>query len=324
MFQIEITDESLHTRKFRIPERGLTIGRSVDCDIVLEDESISRRHARIGQEKGQCYIEDIGSRNGLLVNGSRTRYHWLREGDTVDLPHYRIGFHCTHAPEGGGGKAKMSEEIDRSLKLVQKRREALGRRARPHPYAVIAVVFMFLAALHWAFFASAVFLGLLALREISVKKVRGGHFLALAAIGGGAVIWATSMFISAGGMQIFFERDPLEAQCRENMHVIWAGLQMYRDREGAYPDDLSELFPDYVPSMAKLSCPGSRLPGPGAGYRYAGPRAATGRSGDVLVIDDGADNHRRRGALVLFADGRIERLSWREYEYLSVQQDWMN
>ncbi len=47
------------------------IGRLEGCDIVLPSSSVSRKHARIFVLNGRCYIEDLGSANGILVDGQR-------------------------------------------------------------------------------------------------------------------------------------------------------------------------------------------------------------------------------------------------------------
>ncbi len=52
---------------------GATIGRSRDCDIVLDDVGISRRHAEIRPGPDGWTVEDLGSTNGVLVNGLRVR-----------------------------------------------------------------------------------------------------------------------------------------------------------------------------------------------------------------------------------------------------------
>ncbi|MDB5337555.1 MAG: Serine phosphatase RsbU, regulator of sigma subunit [Planctomycetaceae bacterium] len=54
-------------------KREFVIGRSVFCDIVLNKRSISREHARILEQEGSYYLEDLGSANGTSVNGRRVR-----------------------------------------------------------------------------------------------------------------------------------------------------------------------------------------------------------------------------------------------------------
>jgi signal transduction histidine kinase/ActR/RegA family two-component response regulator len=58
-------------RKLVIRE-GLVLGRSSDCELVLDDPELSRRHARFASgEPGTYVVEDLGSRNGTWVNGTR-------------------------------------------------------------------------------------------------------------------------------------------------------------------------------------------------------------------------------------------------------------
>ncbi len=72
---------------------GGTIGRSRDCDIVLEDTGVSRRHAEIRPAGSGWTIEDLGSTNGVPVNG-RTLHgaQPLQPGDRLELGSTEIIF----------------------------------------------------------------------------------------------------------------------------------------------------------------------------------------------------------------------------------------
>ncbi len=64
----------------------LVIGRASECNLVLDDALVSRRHARIFVEDGKAQIEDLGSANGVRVNGERVVGKVeLRPGDRVTL-----------------------------------------------------------------------------------------------------------------------------------------------------------------------------------------------------------------------------------------------
>jgi pSer/pThr/pTyr-binding forkhead associated (FHA) protein len=61
----------------------IVIGRSSELDMVLVEEMVSRKHARIALSDGVISIEDMGSTNGTFVNGEKVQQGTLREGDRV-------------------------------------------------------------------------------------------------------------------------------------------------------------------------------------------------------------------------------------------------
>jgi pSer/pThr/pTyr-binding forkhead associated (FHA) protein len=61
----------------------IVIGRSSELDMVLVEEMVSRKHARIALTDGTISIEDLGSTNGTFVNGEKVQQGSLREGDRV-------------------------------------------------------------------------------------------------------------------------------------------------------------------------------------------------------------------------------------------------
>ncbi|MGH2910846.1 MAG: FhaA domain-containing protein [Solirubrobacteraceae bacterium] len=74
-------------RRLLVPPRGAVIGRSRDCDIVLDDAGVSRRHAELRPEASTIWtIEDLGSTNGVRVNGLAVAgAHPLRTGDRIGM-----------------------------------------------------------------------------------------------------------------------------------------------------------------------------------------------------------------------------------------------
>ena len=70
---------------FRITQKVTTMGRSRDCDIVVPDANVSRVHAEVRHEGLVYVLVDLGSTNGVEVNGRRVLRHSLRDGDRVSL-----------------------------------------------------------------------------------------------------------------------------------------------------------------------------------------------------------------------------------------------
>ena len=67
-----------------------TIGRSPDCDIFLDDVTVSRNHALLLQSAGGFVIEDQGSLNGTFVNRRRVDSAPLDDGDELQIGKYRL------------------------------------------------------------------------------------------------------------------------------------------------------------------------------------------------------------------------------------------
>jgi len=80
---------------------GLVIGRGSEADLRINDPGISRMHAQIrvslaGQNQ-QIDIVDLGSTNGITVNGQKVRQAILQEGTRIEIGSTRM---LVHAPAG--------------------------------------------------------------------------------------------------------------------------------------------------------------------------------------------------------------------------------
>src|SRR5215210_7749414 len=63
----------------------VVIGRSRDCDVMLDDPNVSRRHAELRNEHGAGLVADLASTNGVKVNGRRVAEAHLNPGDEITI-----------------------------------------------------------------------------------------------------------------------------------------------------------------------------------------------------------------------------------------------
>jgi hypothetical protein len=69
-----------------------TIGRSPDCDVFLDDVTVSRRHATLVHDGSRFLLQDQGSLNGTFLNRHRIESDELADGDEVQIGKYRLTF----------------------------------------------------------------------------------------------------------------------------------------------------------------------------------------------------------------------------------------
>jgi hypothetical protein len=77
---------------FRPAGERTRIGRSPDCDIFLDDVTVSRNHAVLTERDGGYTVEDQGSLNGTFVNRRRIDTASLENGDELQIGKYRMTF----------------------------------------------------------------------------------------------------------------------------------------------------------------------------------------------------------------------------------------
>ncbi len=106
MPKLVLTKEGHVVREFIITKQDTVIGRTNDCDLAFADESVSRHHLRIICILGDCFLEDMNSANGTLVNNRLTNKCPLEDGDTISIGKHKIEYDATQYPTAS------SEEFD--------------------------------------------------------------------------------------------------------------------------------------------------------------------------------------------------------------------
>ncbi len=88
---VSLHGKELQRRKLEGP---VTVGRSLDADIMLEDGAVSRRHCRIEPDGDHWVVVDLKSRNGTRVNHEAVENHQLKQGDVILAGHTKLVFHA--------------------------------------------------------------------------------------------------------------------------------------------------------------------------------------------------------------------------------------
>jgi pSer/pThr/pTyr-binding forkhead associated (FHA) protein len=125
MPEIIVKFEDKVIEKFITEKKRITIGRTPDNDIVLDNRGVSRRHAQIEFGENQAVIIDNESLNGTFVNSRRVSEELLKDNDTINIGKYALMFHSAIE------RSSSPFEMDGTMVLqTRKQRELLAKDHR--------------------------------------------------------------------------------------------------------------------------------------------------------------------------------------------------
>lgn len=108
-----VVNDGKRERELLLVER-LVVGRDPMCDLSHDDALLSRRHAEFAAEGEDVLVRDLGSRNGLFVNGTRAAERSLKPGDIVQIGPLRVRYIATD----GALSALLPDELDLGVTKV--------------------------------------------------------------------------------------------------------------------------------------------------------------------------------------------------------------
>jgi hypothetical protein len=123
---------------YELDQQVIRIGRGETSDVLIDNVSVSRRHAEIREESGAWLLRDLGSSNGTFLNGQRVHADQpLRPGDEISLGKFSILFERVLAEPLGAEAAVLAgaaesgvtlhlrpEEVERIHRAAAQRRHA--------------------------------------------------------------------------------------------------------------------------------------------------------------------------------------------------------
>jgi DNA-binding NtrC family response regulator len=119
---------------FALPSTGsVLIGRSDEAQLRIDDQGVSRRHAALALDQGEARLMDLGSHNGVWVNGERiAASRLLISGDSITIGSATLVYH-------GGGRGRPRQRLEFAA-LRQRLAEEVERAARfSHDIAIVVL-----------------------------------------------------------------------------------------------------------------------------------------------------------------------------------------
>ncbi len=114
------------SRVVPLPDDGeVFIGRAAECEVCLQDDGVSRRHARLEVKHGLVTLSDLGSHNGTRVNGQRAGVDvQLAAGDSIAVSDTTLVLHCGARPAAPrpvhsqrGFRERLAAELERAQRF---------------------------------------------------------------------------------------------------------------------------------------------------------------------------------------------------------------
>src|ERR1700733_11363786 len=133
MAKLILKFENSVLKEMPVGSKEVSIGRSPENGLVIDNPAVSHYHARVFNEEGRLMLEDFGSMNGTFVNGQRVKMVTLKPGDSVGIGKHTIVVSESRDLDGfaNGGSAKPpAPKINETVMLdTKERREFLQKVA---------------------------------------------------------------------------------------------------------------------------------------------------------------------------------------------------
>lgn len=124
--------------------REFAVGRDPKCQLVIDDATVSRRHAVITRKWGAFAIKDLGSKNGTFVNGEKIREKTVSDGDEIVFGTVKAvfknpeEFNLDAISKSIAGDAKIVDKVKDAAELTRAENEKAKRAADAVPASVMA------------------------------------------------------------------------------------------------------------------------------------------------------------------------------------------
>ena len=115
---------------FPVDQERMSIGRTPDAAVFLDDVTVSRNHALLVHRQDGHYIDDLGSLNGTYVNRRRIESHRLDDGDEIQIGKYKLSYLEREGLGDGGGDEQGARRAPSARTRAARRAATAATRAR--------------------------------------------------------------------------------------------------------------------------------------------------------------------------------------------------
>ncbi len=124
MARIELKFKDQLLKEIPLDKGLITVGRSPECDIHIDNPAVSGFHAKIYRESGRFFIEDTNSTNGTFINGNRVLKAALIMGDDISIGKHTLNF-ILEGEDTVDEKSKGEHPLDQTIALDLKDQQKL-------------------------------------------------------------------------------------------------------------------------------------------------------------------------------------------------------
>ncbi|WP_172838874.1 FHA domain-containing protein [Solemya velesiana gill symbiont] len=123
MEELVVYKDDVVVTEIDLDKPEILIGRGVECDVHLDDLSVSRHHGQLRKIFTDFFIEDLGSTNGTLLNEKPIKKHILKNGDVLTLGAFRLRY----VREGA---VEEEEDLDKTV-VLEVPKQGAASKAQP-------------------------------------------------------------------------------------------------------------------------------------------------------------------------------------------------
>src|SRR3977135_4404031 len=92
MAKLILSLDGMVLKEIPLTKERTTIGRKAHNDIQIDNLAVSGEHAVIAMIANDCFLEDLGSTNGTLINGKPVKKQFLQNNDVIELGKYKLKY----------------------------------------------------------------------------------------------------------------------------------------------------------------------------------------------------------------------------------------